>query len=205
MTTKLGDGTMGLRERKRAETRLRIERSAITAVLEYGLEGATIDAIAAGADVSPRTFFNYFDSKEAAVIGMAAVAAMADDLQQGDAPASGDVIEDLIGVIVTVFGASILQQDLHDERREVLRRYPQIGEALFRAKHELQQRLAAVVQERIPLPAAPEHRAQVADMIAGLCISAVRSAFHGADQDADGPELARAALALVRNTVAALT
>ncbi|MEJ1229402.1 MAG: TetR/AcrR family transcriptional regulator [Galbitalea sp.] len=60
----------GLRERKRAETRERLETAAVTIAARDGLEHATVDAICQAADVSPRTFFNYFDSKEDAIVGL---------------------------------------------------------------------------------------------------------------------------------------
>ena len=61
---------MGLRERKRAQTRHRLEEAAIGLALRDGLDKVTIDAISERADVSPRTFFNYFDSKEDAILGV---------------------------------------------------------------------------------------------------------------------------------------
>ena len=51
---------IGLRDRKREETRSRLESAAVTLVLRDGLEHATVDSISAMADVSSRTFFNYF-------------------------------------------------------------------------------------------------------------------------------------------------
>ncbi|MES1212507.1 MAG: helix-turn-helix domain-containing protein, partial [Leifsonia sp.] len=61
------DDQPGLRERKRLATRRAILLAAITVVRERGLEAATVDEIARIADVSPRTFFNYFSSKEEAI------------------------------------------------------------------------------------------------------------------------------------------
>ena len=61
---------VGLRERKRERTRRRLEEAAIGLALRDGLDKVTIDAISARADVSPRTFFNYFDSKEDAILGV---------------------------------------------------------------------------------------------------------------------------------------
>jgi len=60
---KAPDGT-GLRQRKRQETRARLTRAAMTLFLERGFEATTIDDIAAAAEVSRRSFFHYFASKE---------------------------------------------------------------------------------------------------------------------------------------------
>jgi AcrR family transcriptional regulator len=54
----------GLRERKRQQTRERLSRAAMALFLERGFEATTIDDIAAAADVSRRSFFHYFVSKE---------------------------------------------------------------------------------------------------------------------------------------------
>lgn len=60
---------IGLRERKKAETRLAIERAAVEIASTRGYEAATAEAIAARANVSLRTFFNYFPSKDVAIVG----------------------------------------------------------------------------------------------------------------------------------------
>ena len=54
----------GLRERKQQQTRERLKRAAMALFLERGFEATTIDDIAATADVSRRSFFHYFASKE---------------------------------------------------------------------------------------------------------------------------------------------
>jgi len=54
----------GLRERKRQQTRERLTRVAMALFLERGFEATTLDDIAAAADISRRSFFHYFDSKE---------------------------------------------------------------------------------------------------------------------------------------------
>ena len=68
------DASVTLRERRRAETWAAIHEAAATLALDQGLEHATIEAIADAAGVSPRTFFNYFPSKDDAVLGMRAPA-----------------------------------------------------------------------------------------------------------------------------------
>jgi AcrR family transcriptional regulator len=58
----------GLRERKKAETRKAIGQAVLYLALERGLDAVTADDIAAAANVSVRTFHNYFDSKQEALI-----------------------------------------------------------------------------------------------------------------------------------------
>ena len=61
----LQDGSaQGLRERKRRETHRRIAETGLRLFLAQGYEGTTLDAIAAAAGISRRTFFSYFKSKD---------------------------------------------------------------------------------------------------------------------------------------------
>jgi AcrR family transcriptional regulator len=59
--------TEGLRERKRRQTRERIVEAALRLFLADGFDATTLDAIANAAEISRRTFFHYFDSKDAIV------------------------------------------------------------------------------------------------------------------------------------------
>lgn len=56
-------------DRKKRATRADLRRAAVDLVEERGLGAVTVDEIAAAAGVSTRTFFNYFPSKEDAVVG----------------------------------------------------------------------------------------------------------------------------------------
>jgi AcrR family transcriptional regulator len=63
------DAPTSRRERKKNATRESIHETALTLTEELGLTGVTVEAITERADVSPRTFFNYFPSKVHAVLG----------------------------------------------------------------------------------------------------------------------------------------
>src|ERR1044072_4932649 len=84
-----GEVKEGRRERKRRQTRERIEAAAVSLFLQRGFDATTIEDITEAADVSKRSFFDYFPSKEEVVFAwqdsfadrlMAAIAARpADD------------------------------------------------------------------------------------------------------------------------------
>jgi AcrR family transcriptional regulator len=60
--------TDGLRARKRQQTRERLTKVAMELFLARGFEATTLDDIAAAADISRRSFFHYFASKEDVVL-----------------------------------------------------------------------------------------------------------------------------------------
>jgi len=92
----------GLRERKKQATRARITEAAVALFAERGFESVPVTDIAAAADVSTATVFNYFPSKEDLVYdGMAAFNASVIEAVRGR-PAGTSV--------VTAFRDHVLQR-----------------------------------------------------------------------------------------------
>ncbi len=55
---------VGLRERKKRATRLSLQAAAVELIREHGPDSVIVEDVCARAEVSPRTFFNYFTCKE---------------------------------------------------------------------------------------------------------------------------------------------
>lgn len=56
------------RERKKQETRRRIRRAALELAQHHGIDNVTVESISEAADISVRTFFNYFPYKDDALV-----------------------------------------------------------------------------------------------------------------------------------------
>ncbi|OLF15354.1 acyl-CoA-like ligand-binding transcription factor [Actinophytocola xanthii] len=78
-----GEERLGLRERKKRETRIALSWAAIRLTVERGFHNVRVEDIAAEAGVSPRTFNNYFSSKGEAIAArhLERARAIADELR----------------------------------------------------------------------------------------------------------------------------
>ena len=111
----------GLRYRKKLKARLSVERAALELVIERGYDGVTVEDICARAEISKKTFFNYFPSKAAAIMGR--LDSFPDDEQLVrilEEHSEACYLDVLVGVVGTG-AASGVDEGIVNLRREALR------------------------------------------------------------------------------------
>ena len=140
--------TSGLRERKKAATRNALHGAALRLVAEHGLDGVSVDDIAARADVSPRTFFNYFATKDDAVLGLdpAELRRTADAL--AERPAGEPTVEAMRAVQREQAAEMARETELWPLRLQVIEANPGLVGRLVTHFGEADRTLATAVAER---------------------------------------------------------
>ena len=102
----------GLRERKKRERREALIDAAQTLVLERGLDEVTVEDICTSIGVSTRTFFNYFSSKDDAVLGVEEFSpspeAVAVFVAGGP---TGDLLDDLQALVTDLLAHQVMSLD----------------------------------------------------------------------------------------------
>lgn len=133
----------GLRERKKQRTRRRLAEAAAERFDRDGFETTTIEAIAESVEVSKRTFFRYYPSKEAAAIAPELEFWEAVQSRLADPPADGTVI-DLVESAITDSLASMAPgwEDRLFKCRALLSHNPTVQAESLRAADEAQRRTA---------------------------------------------------------------
>lgn len=139
----------GLRARKRAATQSALEWAAISLALEHGYDSVTVDMICEAAMVSPRTFFNYFGTKECAFLG-GTPPAPTDAEHRAFVHGTGrDVLGDLVGMIAAAMADQSPDTELLRKRRLLIERTPVLLTGETSRIAELEEYLVQLVLERL--------------------------------------------------------
>jgi AcrR family transcriptional regulator len=173
---------VGIRERKRAATFRTIFAAAAELALEVGLEHATVDAISDRANVSSRTFFNYFASKEDAVLGIHSDGVSEEAIEHLSAHRSDDVLHDVASLVYSVIADSTIIEESRDLRRLILEKYPQLLTRQILRVSAMEDNLSLVVADWLRTEPnfanyTVEQRREAAQILLGVCLSAMRVAM----------------------------
>jgi AcrR family transcriptional regulator len=164
---------LGLRDRKKLATRAAIGGAAFRLAVQRGLENITVEDIAAAANVSPRTFNNYFSSKLEAISAMGVDRAVRIGAALCERPASEPLWEAITAAVLDHYDTvQSPQGEWKDGMRRVLLSPSMRGEYL-KTNAAMQRALAAAIAEREGLDPG-------ADMLPAVLSGAVTAASQAA-------------------------
>ncbi|OIH99520.1 MULTISPECIES: TetR/AcrR family transcriptional regulator [unclassified Curtobacterium] len=194
----------GLRDRKRRATRRRIAEAARSLALEQDVDRTTIEQIAARADVSPRTFFNYFESKEDAVLGHTELDLTPETLDAHLTAVAGEPAAlAVVDLAFLVFGDSFGDEHERTARKEVIVRFPQLMRRQVTRMTTVAEAMTGAVRtvlERDPAWGPEAATPQAAEMLLGMCMTGLRSSARHEGSDPD--DVRAAVVASIRDTAA---
>jgi AcrR family transcriptional regulator len=141
--------TPGLRERKKLATRQALAVAAMRLAVERGLENVLVEDIASAADVSPRTFNNYFASKYEAICALALDRAIRVGEALRERPAAESLWAAVRGAVLGVYGmASTAPDPQVIAGIRLVTSSPELRGEYLKALSIMQYDLAGVITER---------------------------------------------------------
>jgi AcrR family transcriptional regulator len=165
----------GLRERKKLAARRALQRAALELAAARGLEHVTVEDIAAAADMSPRTFFNYFSSKEDALVAPDEQRLAQFARRLVDRPASEPPLEALRVVLFEHVGTEAADEDLLRLRLTVVEPNPALLSRLVGSFATAERVFANAIAQRTGTDV---DRDAYPMLVATVATAAVRTALH---------------------------
>jgi AcrR family transcriptional regulator len=135
----------GLRERKKQKTKASIQREALRLFKKKGYDETTIEDIAAAAEISPSTFFNYFPSKEDVVIYDEYDPQVFASLMAASDQPLGQSIRDAVEAMAGIFES---ERDAIYERAKLSLEVPELRARTWEELEKAQQQFTAVISAR---------------------------------------------------------
>jgi AcrR family transcriptional regulator len=167
--------TSGLRERKKTATRLALHEAALRLVAERGLDGVSVDDIATRADVSPRTFFNYFATKDDAVVGLDPAGPALQAAALAARPAGESAVEAMRAVAIEQATTMAEDPQLWPLRLQVIEAHPLLVAKLAAAFGESDRVLATAIAARTGTAVDDD---VLPMLLAGVAAAAMRTSLH---------------------------
>lgn len=148
--------TSNRREKRMLATATRLTSVARRLTAERGLNGFTVEEVCDEVDVSRRTFFNYFPSKEDAVLGVdpgEELEKFSDAFLARESRGWEVVIDDLVDLVIGHFEATGHDHTAHAEFIAAIEREPRLLLRFMGATREREKQAVALVASRENVPA----------------------------------------------------
>ena len=116
----------GLRERKKEQTRQALEETILRLVIEKGYENVTVEEVCEQVGISRKTFFNYFSSKRAAVLGRSYIPSKDMFLEAMEKHPEANYLDVLAGCIEHGLTSADTSDQIKDLRKSAMLRSPEI-------------------------------------------------------------------------------
>lgn len=164
-----------LRERKKERQRSEIVRAAFRLFDERGFSQTTIEAIAEAAEISPRTFFRYFDSKDDVVlVDPAGKLALVDEVIVSAAP-DEPILETLRRGWAKLADEYLSDREITAGIYRLSRKEPVLAARLFSFQTEWSRAIAHAISVRLGVDPSTDIHPEI---IATTAQAVLRSAFN---------------------------
>jgi AcrR family transcriptional regulator len=143
--------TLNRRERRKQETASQLTAVCRRLTAERGLAGFTLEEVCNEVDVSRRTFFNYFATKEDAVIGAdpeEESRKFAEDFFALGSRGWEAVVDDLVALVINHFETADIDTVGHGEFMQALEREPKLWARFVGTTRERERQAAALIAQR---------------------------------------------------------
>ncbi|MFB7711545.1 TetR family transcriptional regulator [Streptomyces sp. NPDC056105] len=157
----------GLRERKKQRTRDALLRSALELFTTKGYDRTTVDEIAEAVDVSQRTFFRYFTSKEETAFAVQDMVESRFVALLRERPTTDSPFEALRGAVLDAWDTlgepieEVVPVELHMRTYQMIESTPSLVAVHLRRSTELEEEIARVIAEREGLDVETDPRPRV--------------------------------------------
>ena len=138
----------GLREQKRIATKRALQVALLRLALDRGFDNVTVEEVTQAAQVSARTFFNYFASKEEALAAPHGPAELTPEEVARYEDGPGDPLTDLV-VLMAARASGEEDFELHHLRRELMQRESRLFSEKATQMQRIREQMVALVAERL--------------------------------------------------------
>jgi AcrR family transcriptional regulator len=195
----------GLRDRQRQQTLRELHVAAVALAREGGLAAATVEAITERAGVSRRTFFNYYPTKEDALLGTAGPvvpeAALERFLTQSGDDTFGETVQLILAIVLSTRQVELSTAEHH----ALFAEFPSLKERLAQHLAAAEGLIGTALNERRaaetgPLVVQGDDEARALLMLA---TAVLRFAYEREPDNSSGPgpQAIKSAISVFRNVL----